>query len=232
MGSFGTVIEPNPFYLVDFFKDNSIVAFYRFNYSTNDETGLFHGFKFGGANYTKGRYDRALDFGEVPNDINAFVVKNIALYPEMNFSFWVYKYSNNQINSYISLAYADIYNAILLFEHDKIFKIIIDNRIYAFHNSSYIPVHEWVFISLNIFRNPKKVDLYINGEYVSTVYYITDFAPEKFSLNNCLVFGQDQDTYCGGFDITQSFLGKLDQFRIFKRTLTPDEIKQLYNEEP
>ena len=232
VGSFGTLIEPNSFYLVDFFKDNSIIAFYRFDGSTDDDTGLFNGFKLGDVTYTKGLFDKAINFGEVPNKTNAFVVKNIALYPEMNFSFWVYKYDNNIINPYISLAYANIYNGILLYEDNDIFNIILNNQIYTFDNSQYIPTKQWIFMSINIFREPKKVELYINGEFVDDIYYTIDFAPEKYSLNNCLVFAQDQDTLCGGFQTTQSFMGKLDQFRIFKRTLTPDEIKQLYNEQP
>jgi hypothetical protein len=231
-GSFGTVIEPDPFYVVDFFNDNSIVAFYRFNGSCADETGLYHGMNTGATKFVKGLYDKALDFGEVPNSINAFMVQDISLFPEMNYSFWVLKYTDNQINPYISLAYADIYNAILLFEHMGIFKIIIDNKLYAFRKAKVIPTKQWHFISLNIKRNPQVVELYINGKFVDNVYYITDFRPEKYSGNNCLIFGQDQDTYCSGFESSQSFLGRLDQFRIFSRALKPEEIQKLYNEEP
>jgi hypothetical protein len=150
----------------------------------------------------------------------------------MNFSFWVYKYYDNFLNPYISLAYSDIYNAILLFEHKGLFKIIIENKLYSFQKSKIIPPNQWVFVSFNIFKNPNKVELYIDGEYIDTIYYITEFKLEKYSYDNCLIFGQDQDTYCGGFETTQSFLGRLDQFRIFNRPLTKEEISALYNEEP
>jgi len=232
-GSFGTVIEHSTEYVVDFFGDNSIIAFYRFNYNTYDETGLYNGFKTGTARFSKGRFDQALDFGRMLNNTNAFIVKNIQLTPQMNFSFWVYKYSNNIFNPYISLAYKDIYNGILLYENENYFKIIISNKIYVFYNSEYIPTKEWVFISMNVDSINKTVQLYINSEFIDEIFFFdSELDVKEISLNNCLVFGQDQDTYCGGFQITQSFLGKLDQYRIFSRLLSPKEISALYHEEP
>jgi len=232
VGSFGTVIEPNPYYKTDFFNDNSIIAFYRFDYSTNDDTGIYNGMKTGGVFYSKGRFGAALDFGNIPNSINAFIVQDIELSNKMNFSFWVYKHSNNQLNPYISLAYSNIYNGILLFENNNFFKIIVNNELKTFRYSKFIPTKEWVFISLNIDNEYKKAELYVNGEFIDVIYYTAEFSFTDYSYSNCLIFGQDQDTYCGGFDTTQSFLGKVDQFRIFKRTLTNDEIKELYNEQP
>jgi len=231
VGSFGTVIEPNLYYKTDFFNDNSIIAFYRFDYSTNDDTGIYNGMKTGGTFYSKGKFGTALDFGNIPNSINAFIVQDIELSNKMNFSFWVYKHSNNQLNPYISLAYSNIYNGILLFENNNFFKIIVNNELKTFRYSKFIPTKEWVFISLNIDNEYKKAELYINGEFIDVIYYTAEFSFTDYSYSNCLIFGQDQDTYCGGFDTTQSFLGKVDQFRIFKRTLTNDEIKELYNEQ-
>jgi len=232
VGSFGTIIEPSEFFKVDIFNDNSIIAFYRFNYSTNDETGIYHGYKLGAASYAPGIFDRAIDLGEIPHDMNGFLVKNIPLFDEMSFSLWVYKYSNNQINPYISLAYQNIYNGILLYENNGYFKIIINNKIYVFSKSKYIPTKTWKLISLNILKNPvQKVELFIDGEFIDEIYYINDdFVLSKYSLNNCLILGQDQDTYCGGFEMSQSFMGKFDHFRIFSRPLTHDEHKILYNE--
>jgi len=232
VGSFGTVIEPNPYYKTDFFNDNSIIAFYRFDYSTNDDTGVFNGMKSGSAFYTKGRFGAALDFGNIPNSVNAFMVQDIELSEQMNFSFWVYKHSNNQLNPYISLAYKNIYNGILLFENDRFFKIIINNELRTFRYSQFIPTKEWVFVSLNVDNKLKKTELFINGQFVDVVYYTSNFSFTDNSYNNCLIFGQDQDTFCGGFDTTQSFLGKVDQFRIFRRALLPEEIKTLYQEQP
>jgi len=230
VGSQGTIIAPPLYYPVDIFGDNSIIAFYRFNNSTNDESGLFHGEKIGDTKYTTGIFDYALDFGKVPNNKNAFIVRNIELSDSINFSFWVYKYYDNQINPYISLSYRDIYNAILFFEFAEQVRIILDNKFYTFPNAKTFPTYEWIFISLNISNKDKRVELFVHGEFVDEITITNELLLKSYSFNNCLIFGQDQDTYCGGFDVTQSFLGKLDHFRIFRRALSSEEVKKLYKE--
>ena len=230
IGNQSTIIAPPTYNPVDMFEDNSIIAFYRFNNSTNDESGLFHGKKIGDVNYTVGIFDYAIDFGKVPNNKNAFIVKNIELSDSMNFSFWVYKYYNNQDNPYISLSYKDIYNAILLFEFGGKIRIILDNKLYTFGKSAYIPTNEWVLVSLNIDNKQRIAELFLDGEFVDKVTFSDKLMLSNFSYDNCLVFGQDQDVYCGGFDVTQSFLGKLDHLRIFRRVLLSKEVKKLYEE--
>ncbi|MBI2005406.1 MAG: hypothetical protein HYS80_01440 [Candidatus Aenigmarchaeota archaeon] len=44
---------------------------------------------------------------------------------------------------------------------------------------------------------------------------------------NCFVFGQEQDSSCGGFEATQAFLGILDEVGVFNRVLLENEISTL-----
>jgi len=173
VGSFGTVIEPNLFYKVDYFGDNSVIAFYRFNHSPNDEGGIYHGEVLGkSTTYSKGRFDYALDFGEIPNDTNAFAVRNIRLTQQMNFSFWVFKRMSNVITPYISLSWDNTYNGILLFEHMGKFKIVVnDFKIYEFSNSSELGNLQWHFISLNISSIIQYCELWIDGKFIGSVHF-------------------------------------------------------------
>ena len=232
----GITIEPTAYYITDIFGDNSIIAFYRFDNNTLDDTGVYNGKITGDIRYVKGIHDYAIDFGQIPNNINSFQVKDIELNDNMTFSFWIYKHTTNQLTPYISLAYENKYNGILLFEHNEKLKMIInDYRIYEFPNfRDVLPEKQWIHITLSISSKLKQAQIYLNGELLDILLFkdAPDFSYKDYSYNNCLVFGQDQDTYCSGFQETQSYLGILDHFRIFNRMLLPHEIYQLYTEQP
>ncbi|CAO2638444.1 Serum amyloid P-component [Lemmus lemmus] len=44
-----------------------------------------------------------------------------------------------------------------------------------------------------------------------------------------IVLGQDQDTYGGGFDKSQSFVGEIGDLNMWDYVLTPENIKFMYN---
>lgn len=46
----------------------------------------------------------------------------------------------------------------------------------------------------------------------------------------CIVFGQEQDTLCGGFDATQAYDGQMDEVGLWNRVLTAAEVATLYND--
>lgn len=47
-------------------------------------------------------------------------------------------------------------------------------------------------------------------------------------FNGVLVFGQDQDTLNGGFNVAQAHVGGLDEIGIYDRALSPEEIRRIY----
>ena len=47
-----------------------------------------------------------------------------------------------------------------------------------------------------------------------------------------LLLGQEQDTVGGAFDVSQRFRGHIDEVNLYDRVLAPDEIQELYRQDP
>ena len=45
----------------------------------------------------------------------------------------------------------------------------------------------------------------------------------------CFVLGNDQDSICGGFSVSQRFTGSLDDFNVFRRFVSLAEAQSLYS---
>jgi len=75
-----------------------------------------------------------------------------------------------------------------------------------------------------------ETNLYVDGES----RYQGVLAPGTTIDNSdgCLIFGQDQDSVCGGFQSGQAFGGTLDEVRIYNRALSAAEVKALYEWAP
>jgi hypothetical protein len=67
--------------------------------------------------------------------------------------------------------------------------------------------------------------LYINSQQIGS----QTKTGTQLEGSGYMVFGQDQDSFGGGFQVTQDFRGDIAQVSIYNRALTASEIQQNYN---
>lgn len=83
---------------------------------------------------------------------------------------------------------------------------------------------------LVITRKGEDVCLFVDGEEQECDDGVNNGALDVPELN-AIVIGQEQDAYGGGFNASQSFEGKLDEFKIYDTKLTSTNIKTIYDNE-
>ena len=83
---------------------------------------------------------------------------------------------------------------------------------------------------LSITRQSDTVCFYINGQLQQCK---SNFNTGSLSItnNNAVVIGQEQDSFGGGFDRDQTFLGQLDEFKIYDSELSSADINLIYSNE-
>ncbi|XP_039271770.1 C-reactive protein-like [Styela clava] len=81
-------------------------------------------------------------------------------------------------------------------------------------------------ISLETFLGTAKI--YVNGALFQT----RTFASERNEIEGGggFIIGQEQDSFVGGFDGSQSFAGVIENFMMWNRALSPEEITTLYQD--
>ncbi|XP_039272411.2 C-reactive protein-like [Styela clava] len=79
-------------------------------------------------------------------------------------------------------------------------------------------------ISLETFLGTAKI--YVNGALFQT----RTFSNQRNEIEGGggFIIGQEQDSYVGGFDGSQSFAGVIENFMMWNRALSPEEITTLY----
>ena len=78
-------------------------------------------------------------------------------------------------------------------------------------------------------RKSDKICLYIDGKNI--VCY-SSFPTGGINLDpSGLILGQEQDSVAGGFDSNQDFQGLMDEFKIFKLSMTPTQVAKMYENE-
>ncbi len=207
---------------------NGLLAYYPFDGNANDESGNGnHGTLFSGATA-----NNVLSIGN--NNSNYLSLPHTLLNGLSNFSLSarliikVPRTSGYTWHSWVSGANTSNYNAFLLgyyqtrqwsvhfmgtyaggFQADTIFQDLDWHHIVFFREGSIAKIYiDNVEIGTGISVNPSPINLSPNG----------------------LIIGQDQDVLGGGFSAANSLAGELDNFRIYNRALTEEEIQALYQE--
>jgi hypothetical protein len=84
----------------------------------------------------------------------------------------------------------------------------------------------WKQVVFTSQRNSGESKLYINGSLASTQ---TLNAGVNYNSGGSIVLGQEQDAVGGGFDNTQSLLGKIGSFLLYNKALSAAEVTTNYN---
>jgi len=205
VGQLGTVVEPTTTNKVDIFGDNSCVALYQLDGDFSDTGGLYNANNKGNPTFVDGKFNKAAYIAD--NNKRTFDVTNL---PDVkSLSIWLYKDSSKSAtdgNNYV-----------------------LDTRGNYGGSSFFIFSTNGSFrYSLSYTHLTKRV---ANGDTSNTdpssaptdkwVHFYIEF--EK--AINGIIFGSsyvNSSSYLFG--------GMLDQIRLFNRSLTDDEIVQLYKE--
>nr|XP_039272089.1 C-reactive protein-like [Styela clava] len=101
------------------------------------------------------------------------------------------------------------------------------NQVYIGDNTIFrLATRTHFCISLEAFLGTAKI--YLNGALFQTL----TFANERNEIEGggAFIIGQEQDSYVGGFDGSQSFAGVIENFMMWNRALSPEEITTLYHD--
>jgi prepilin-type N-terminal cleavage/methylation domain-containing protein len=85
----------------------------------------------------------------------------------------------------------------------------------------------WHHLAVSWQSKDGTVQIYKDGP---KIFSGTHAQGDSIAGSGCIVFGQDQDSDCGGFQAGQAFGGTLDDIRLFDIALTPLEIQKLYDD--
>jgi hypothetical protein len=87
-------------------------------------------------------------------------------------------------------------------------------------HEGFIDVKNWNLITLT--RKSDSSSIYLNGTYLSSQAHIKG---QTLKPGNGIIFGRE---FFGNFPQYYNYNGKLDDIRIYKRALTAEEVKYLY----
>jgi len=218
--------------IVDIFNDNSIVAFYPFDGNVQDLANGYNGTWHGNEQYDSGKFGQAARFDGIAGtgiDIPPQVRDGLF---QFTLSLW-FKSDITQESVGRGIYQECIYDTDTSpYPGIQIWqgyggvgtdKIVIRTR----GNGKYVPIGQldlkWhhILVVAESTQKGGRYNLYFDGRYIDSII------EDQYSLTNIkrIRLGCNYVTYD-----EQNLKGSIDQFRIFNRPLTPEEIIILYNE--
>jgi hypothetical protein len=205
-----------------------LVAYYMFNGNANDESGNKNNGKIAGATFIadkSGKPDKALYFDgmdnyvEIPGtptiNITGSLTVSCWIYPHSveNYVAWVAKTNNNGTTSQWRFGFGD--------SGTEIWGLTFWNSNWFGYNTNKksIPLNTWSHVILVADQVQHIAYLYLNGELIDSIKDIKEFE----GSNDPLFIGHQKDDYV-------FFDGLIDEVRIYNRTLSTDEVKELYKQ--
>ena len=178
-----------------------------------------------GAKWVDGKYGKALSFDGVDDRVNLPPLINGLT--DVSSIFWIK--TTDETATVISGANSNVFNEYLIDwdetkEPHPHIAVHIKNKGYRiFLNNNAITDGNWHH--LGCVRSGSQVTIYLDGEIQDTQTYADDHLEID---ENGLWLGGEQDSLGGGWDQNQQFKGLIDEFSIYNRALTAEEIKDYY----
>ena len=220
--------------------NEGLIAWYQFSENANDQSGNeHHGVLLGGAT-TLGVLrcdDNDMDGLSLPHTVLdestdftiGFDIKFDLFHGDINtpgktniiFSGWR-KMGVNPIDNELNIEYLKhgiSGNQVI----ENSVRIFMDNQRYTF---PFVDLSEQVWYNIILTRSSNLLQLYVNGVKIGDDLFVSD-APISIAENG-LIIGQEQDVLGGDFVADQSMAGEMDNLCIYNRSLTLDEINEIY----
>ena len=219
----GTNIQKNTMFT------DGLVAHYAFEDNLKDSSGQeLHGIKHGKLSYKDGvlgkavRFSNYMDLIELPNDS----LKNSV---NSTVSFWlkgIYNGTHTTIVSALSPRYNNEYR--LGFDSKAFQTYVYTGPRDPFISSNQIFDENFApdkFKLITIVTSANKQELYINGILDTS----KDVNIRPFDITSSIWLGNDQDCMNGCWTSEEQYIGLLDDFRIYNKSLSQEEVQKLYN---
>ena len=220
-------------------SDNSCVLYYNFNKQVLDAIQNNDGIWYGNEQYDSGFSGPTAKFDGM-SYIKVFNKPITDQYLVSNFSvsLWIKPDNNPGVDQYIfsfgiwiADDNSDNYAGFgLRYDGDKTFSIIVLTRldVHIYENSITVDkdnLHEdWTYVVVTYDYTMRRVKLYIDGEFKCQV----DFAGYRSVIPMIeTVIGAGKG-YKDGNEVFDYYRGMVDEFRIFSKVLTDDEVNYLY----
>ena len=184
-----------------------------------------------GPTWTAGKIGGALNFDGIDDRIK---IPHTVLDGKsfLTISFW-FKMNSSSVNTdahyFISGANVGNDNRFRLYIHSSLGLGKNDSEIkgsstYASIESNSYWTSDWR--KLTFVRSINGLQFYLNGNPT----HLFSYTPSSLTISaNGLWVGPDQDSVAGGWETQQSLQGKLDDYRIYDRALSAEEVQALYN---
>jgi len=219
---------------------DGLIAFYPFNGNANDESGNGNNGTVVGASLSSDRFNNsesAYIFDGLDDYIDIGLLSELNGALEISISIWIMKFSADRYEGFVGRWNTDSKpnNVLLLYNNEQswvnypIFDLQFDDESIGWAEAkNKAPIGEWFHLA-GVWRSSDGfIGIYMNGTLENSNFY---------GQGKSLYYLDTYTTRIGHWGFPEQggecfFLGKLDDIRIYKRALTEEEIKSLYNEIP
>ena len=183
------------------------LEFYGSEYMFNDNNAIIN----------KSVYFNGLQYLTIP-------ARNFGIFEGLTFSTWVYFTENRSYERIFDFSNAGTNNIIVSRQstnNNLYLEVRNGSNINQYIYNTVIVNNTWMHVCVSLNKNPVQWKVYFNGVLKTQDSILgTVFFPNDVSLANCYI-GRSAwaDPYLKGY---------IDDFRIYKRALTADEIKKIY----
>jgi hypothetical protein len=205
-----------------------MVAFYPFNGNANDEGDNNNNGKIFWATFVADKFgnpDQALYLDGMDNCVEIPGSPTINISGSLSISCWIYPHSAERWISWVSKASNNNSRSQWRFGFgdpapDLFGLTVFDSTWFDYStNKKTIPLNTWSHVILIADQLQHIAYFYLNGELIDSITGIKEFAESS----DPLFIGRQMDN-----DIF--FDGLIDEVRIYNRTLTKDEVKELFDQ--
>ena len=200
--------------------DTSCIATYRFENNEDDKSGNYNGTG-NSIQYAAGRYGQSASFNGTDSVVTG-TAQNVG--SSFSISAWIYPASYGEHNVFnLWESSSDLFQFGLddLTNQKLSIAAKSSNTWYVYRTtaSPIVSLNQWYHIVVN--RSSSDLKIYVNGTFLESA---NNFYAKTYNTFN---IGAGKSTSTNSF-----FDGKIDQVRVFNKTLSASEVTTLYNENP
>ncbi len=209
---------------------SNLFSWFKFDGNAEEETQNVPNGTVNGATLTTGRFGNPNNAYQFTNyqDLITLPSQSIDGAEEITISFWMKTTSTG--DGIVSAASSIGGNELLIYlKNDGSLEVTMNERAKHF-TAPIVNDNQWHHIVFAASCKEGQGNLYVDG--VAAITRNGYFNPGELEVpNGAFIIGNDQDTPGGGgLSTTQQYVGNIDDFKIYRRQLSIQEIEDIYNE--
>ncbi len=214
-------------------ENDSLVSYINFNDYNDFNIDKKTGSRFinNSVSYSKeGAFSSSAYFPETSTSYLSLDNKLVDGLSNFTFSFWMKTNETSSLNTIISIANSSNDNEFIFQQSNSSLGVYIQNINFGINTSSLNTINNnnWNFVTLTRNVQTAVFNIYVNGDLLFS-QPSCPIAPISASSSG-FILGQEQDAVGGSFELSQAYIGYLDEFAIWNRALSNSEILEMYNQ--